>query len=203
VGSGLGFIGYSAQTDVTALSELVASLEEEQELQAAKDPTDKIKKINQQLAHIKDYNTDVNQQLGKIRKTLQTNSLQTVVDNLNDQNEQAQKAIEELFTKFDALEKSRFKSKTVKKTRQTKKVAPPVKWVVNLISFKQLWYAKRKSTEFEKKGIPVKITTAKIDGVKWYRLTTKGFKRKSSAQTYANKVKKTLNLTSVWVTKDK
>jgi len=203
VGGGLGFIGYNAQTDVTALSELVTSLEEEQELQAAKDPTDKIKKINRQLAAIKDQNKQFNQQLDKIHQALKTNSLQTVVDRLSEQSQQSQKAIEDLFTKLEALEKSKLKSKTVKTTHRTKKVAPPVKWVINLISFRQLWYAKRKSTEFEKKGIPVKIKKTKIDGVDWYRLTTKGFKRKSSAQAYANKIKSTLNLTSVWVTKDK
>jgi cell division protein FtsN len=91
--------------------------------------------------------------------------------------------------------------KVTRTKRKTKKTVVKAKWVVNLVSFKQEWYAKRKAEEFEKKGIPAKVEQVKIKGKQWFRLRVKGFKSKYEAAAYAVKVKKILNLSSVWVTK--
>ncbi len=111
------------------------------------------------------------------------------------QNDHAQKAIELLLAKVETLEIGKSRS------RKAKKAVVKIVWVVNLVSFKQEWYAKRKSAEFNKKCVPAEVKQVKVKGENWFRLTVKGFKTKYEAAAYAVKVKKTLNLTSVWVTK--
>jgi cell division protein FtsN len=76
-----------------------------------------------------------------------------------------------------------------------------MQWMVNLVAFKQEWYAQRKAAEFDKKGIPAKVIQVEVNGQTWFRLTVKGFKSKSEAAAYAVKVKKILNLSSTWITK--
>lgn len=74
-------------------------------------------------------------------------------------------------------------------------------WSVNLIAFKQDWYAKGKANEFRQKGIPVDIVPVQIDNVTWYRVRVNGFNGRADANAYAERVKKALNLSSVWVGK--
>ncbi|WP_419607734.1 SPOR domain-containing protein [Thiolapillus sp.] len=74
--------------------------------------------------------------------------------------------------------------------RKTKASAAKSGWAVNLISFKQEWYAQRKSAELKKKGIPVEVLPVKIKGENWYRLRVAGFKTKNEASSYAVRVKK-------------
>jgi cell division protein FtsN len=74
-------------------------------------------------------------------------------------------------------------------------------WAVNLIAFKQDWYAKRKAEEYSAKGVQAKVSKADSKGESWYRLSVDGFKSQYEAAGYAAKVKKSLNLDSVWVAK--
>ena len=53
--------------------------------------------------------------------------------------------------------------------------------------------------EFKQKGIPVEIIVVDVLGVEWFRIRVAGFKNKSEAREYAAKIKKSLNLGSVWV----
>ena len=76
-------------------------------------------------------------------------------------------------------------------------------WAVNLIAFKQDWYAKRKAEEFASTGVPAKVSKTESKGENWYRLSVDGFKSQYEAAGYAAKVKKTLNLDSVRVTRNK
>lgn len=90
--------------------------------------------------------------------------------------------------------------KTAVKTKQ-KIVTPVSDWSVNLIAYKQQWYASSKAAEFAQKGVPVEILPVKINNVTWYRLRVGGFNNKEEASLYAGRVKKALNLSSVWVGK--
>jgi cell division protein FtsN len=72
-------------------------------------------------------------------------------------------------------------------------------WSVNLIAFKQDWYAKSKAAEFAQKGVPVEVIPVDVNGVVWYRLRVAGFKNRAEADSYAARIKKALNLSSVWV----
>ncbi len=199
VGSGLGFIGYSAQSEVTELAEIVTTLEEEIEILTAKDNSKNIKKLNAKIIALSKKEALVSAQLEKINDALKTPSLKPIVDDLVVQNDHAQQAIETLLAKVDTLEK---RKQSVAKVKKAKKIIPKATWGVNLVSFKQEWYAKRKAAEFDKKGIPANVIKVKVNGEDWFRLTVKGFKSKYEAAAYAVKVKKTLNLSSTWVTKN-
>jgi cell division protein FtsN len=86
-----------------------------------------------------------------------------------------------------------------KRTEKLKKAQTAVNWSVNLTAFKQQWYAKSKADEFVQKGIPVEVIEVNVDDAIWYRLRVNGFKNKEEAASYAARVKKALNLSSVWV----
>ena len=199
IGGGLGAVGYGAQSDVTVLTELVATLEEEIETLTAKDVAKDVKKMDEKIALLTEGNERLNTQLIDLNETVKkTSPIKVVVDDLVVQNEHAQKAIELLLAKVGTLEQRKLVSSA---KRKAKKAIPKVTWVVNLVSFKQAWYANRKATEYEKKGVPAKVSPVKVNGESWFRLTVKGFKSKYEAAAYAVKVKKMLNLTEVWVTK--
>ncbi|MBS3955398.1 MAG: SPOR domain-containing protein [Methylomicrobium sp.] len=72
-------------------------------------------------------------------------------------------------------------------------------WAVNLVAFRQDWYAERKAAEFTRQGIPVRVVPVEKQGEMWFRLAVPGFAEKSEAQAYAARLKKALNLDSVWV----
>jgi hypothetical protein len=93
-------------------------------------------------------------------------------------------------------------SKASHKTIATAKrptTASSTNWSVNLIAYKQQWYANSKADEFIQKGVPVEVIPIKIKDITWYRLRVRGFDTKQEASSYAARVKKALNLTSVWV----
>jgi len=74
-------------------------------------------------------------------------------------------------------------------------------WVVNLVSFKQRWYTDKKVQEYKQKGIPVEVVSVDVQGVEWFRVRVAGFKDKAEAAAYTIKMKKSLNLNSIWVSK--
>jgi hypothetical protein len=199
VGSGLGLIGYGAQSEVTELEELVSILEEEIEILTEKNNSGELQQIQQKLELLSKKDNRFKSQFIEINKALKTTPLKPIVDDLIEQNDHAQQAIETLLAKVETLERRKL---TATRTKRVKKIVPKVKWVVNLVSFKQEWYAKRKAIEFNKKGITAEVKKVKVNGENWFRLTVKGFKSKYEAAAYAVKVKKTLNLSSAWVTKE-
>lgn len=79
---------------------------------------------------------------------------------------------------------------------------PAASWSVNLISFKQDWYANRKAAEFSRQGVPAKVTAVQVKGETWYRLSVPGFNSRDEASAYAARVKKTHNLDSVWISRE-
>lgn len=119
---------------------------------------------------------------------------------LSNQDMEMGAAIEALQNKVAALEKG----KVVVATKPVvKKTVVEENWAVNLIAFKQDWYAKRKAEEFATKGVPAKVTRTDSKGETWYRLSVDGYPNQAEAAAFAAKVKKSLNLDSVWVAKVK
>lgn len=90
-------------------------------------------------------------------------------------------------------------AKIIKPATEKKPFARSADWSVNLIAYKQDWYAKSKAAEFAQKGVPVEVIPVEVNGVMWYRLKVGGFANKAEADAYAARVKKALNLSSVWV----
>ena len=74
------------------------------------------------------------------------------------------------------------------------------KYSVNMLSYQQEWFAQSKAAEFKQKGIPVEVvpTDPTKPGTS-FRLKVGGFKTKSEADAYSDKVKKSLDLKETWV----
>ncbi|WP_432745539.1 SPOR domain-containing protein [Methylobacter sp. G7] len=72
-------------------------------------------------------------------------------------------------------------------------------WGVNLIAFKQEWFARSKAAEFARLGVFSEVVPVREKNVTMYRLRVGGFKSKADALSNTAKLKKSLNLDSVWV----
>ena len=92
---------------------------------------------------------------------------------------------------------TRSKTETIKKKQ--KSITATSNWAVNLIAYKQEWYASSKANELMQKGVPVEIIPVRLNNVTWYRLRVGGFNDREEASIYAGRIKKALNLSSVWV----
>lgn len=77
--------------------------------------------------------------------------------------------------------------------------AAPGKWGVNLVAFKQEWFAKSKAAEFAQQGIFAEVIPVNEKNATMYRLRVGGFKSKADANSNTARIKKALNLDSVWV----
>jgi len=104
-----------------------------------------------------------------------------------------------LETELESVKKARSARKAVSKAKSRAKARKPREWVVNLVSFKQRWYTDKKVESFKQQGIPTEVVTTEVKGEKWFRIRAVGFYSKAAAQDYAGKVKRVLNLGSVWV----
>lgn len=69
-------------------------------------------------------------------------------------------------------------------------------WGVNLVAFKQEWFAKSKAAEFARQGVYAEVIP--VPG-NMYRLRVGGFKSKAEANANKDRIKRALNLDSVWV----
>lgn len=72
-----------------------------------------------------------------------------------------------------------------------------VKWAVNIVAFKNEIEAKKKSSKLIAQGIPVKVTAFKASNGLWYQLKVNGFKTRDNAESYASKLRKSINLNSI------
>lgn len=93
------------------------------------------------------------------------------------------------------------KIETAKKepVKPTTKALAPSSWVVQLAAYKQESYAKSQAAGFKQKGVPVEVVSGDVNNTAWYRLRVGGFKNKGEAASYAARIKKSLNLSSVSV----
>jgi len=73
------------------------------------------------------------------------------------------------------------------------------KWGINLVAFKQEWFARSKAAEFARLGVFAEVIPVYEKNTAMYRLRVGGFKSKAEAMSNTNRIKKTLNLGSVWV----
>ena len=81
-----------------------------------------------------------------------------------------------------------------------KKAVSAGKYMVNVISYQQEWFAQSKAVEFKQKGIPVEVVPVDANNIGTkYRLAVSGFKNKAEANAYADKIKKQHNLNETWV----
>ncbi len=211
IGTGLGFQGYIAKSQVGELVQIVSKLQEQVSAAPANDAADK-EMVNKQLNDLAAASSVASSQIAEINKALQADSgsakaggeLGKQLAELSNQNLQMGAAIEALQGKISALEKGRVVTAVpMPKPEKKKPVVVEENWAVNLIAFKQDWYAKRKAEEFAAKGVPAKVSKSEAKGETWYRLSVDGFKSQYEAAGYAAKIKKTLNLDSVWVTRNK
>jgi hypothetical protein len=74
-------------------------------------------------------------------------------------------------------------------------------WTVSLGSFKSKTAANTRASKFKKKGVPLEVIEIKVKNRSWYRVVVKTFKNKQDAQNYAERLKKTLGIHSVSVTR--
>jgi DNA repair exonuclease SbcCD ATPase subunit len=212
IGIGLAVQVYIASSQVTQLVEMMNTLQTQITTGPANDAAEKemLQKQVDELTRLNSANTD---QIAELSKALHSGGevghtatpggdMGNQLTQLSNQDMQMGAAIESLQHKIAALEKGKAPVAVVAKP--VVKKAEPVKenWMVNLVAFKQDWYAKRKAEEFAAKGVPAKVMKTETKGESWYRLSVDGFSSQYEAAAYAARVKKTLNLDSVWVNKN-
>lgn len=205
VGGGLGFQGYVAKVQLGQLVEFVGKLQTQINAAPVADAADK-EMLRKQLDELALANSVISNQIAEMNKSQQGAGAQASggvgkqLEELGRQDMQMGAAIESLQAKVTALEKGKPPAAAAKPAAK-KPALVQENWVVNLVAFKQDWYAKRKAEEFAAKGVGATVIKADSKGETWYRLVVDGFKSQYEAAAYAAKVKKTLNLDSVWVAK--
>ncbi|MDD2737692.1 MAG: SPOR domain-containing protein [Methylomonas lenta] len=203
VGGSMGYQGYVAKSQINQLIEIMDKFQAQLAMApgAAAEEKEMLRNRLDELARVSSANSE---QLAELNKTLLDNgSTESSGDSGKPSADLMQigAAIEALQNKVSALENN--KPKVVAKPVPKKPVVVKDNWVVNLVAFKQDWYAKRKADEFAAKGVSAKVSKTESKGETWYRLSVDGFSSQYEAAAYAARVKKTLNLDSVWLNKTK
>ncbi|OAI17683.1 hypothetical protein A1507_10605 [Methylomonas koyamae] len=209
-GVGLGVQGMIAKSQVGELAAIVGKLQEQVNAAPANDAAE-MAMLHKQLDELTVSTGVMSTQIAELSKAPHVNASTAPsgdqagkLAELANQNLQIGAALEALQNKVSALEKGRVAAVAAAPKPEKKKPAPVEEnWAVNLVAFKQDWYAKSKAQEFAGKGVPAKVSKTETKGENWYRLSVDGFKSQYEAAAYAAKVKKTLNLDSVWVTRVK
>ncbi len=213
VAAGLGIEAFITKSQVEQLVEIVGQLKLQVESSPTADAADK-EMLRKQLDELTVAQSVSSNQLAELTKTMQGDSGAATgkpvgdagkqFGELSNQDMQMGAAIEALQNKVAALEKGRVAAAApIAKPVPKKPAVVEENWAVNLVAFKQDWYAKRKAEEFAGKGVAAKVSRTDNKGESWYRLSVDGFKSQYEAAAYAARVKKTLNLDSVWVAKNK
>ncbi|ATG91656.1 SPOR domain-containing protein [Methylomonas koyamae] len=209
-GVGLGVQGMIAKSQVGELAAIIGKLQEQVNAAPANDAAE-MAMLHKQLDELTVSTGVMSTQIAELSKAPHANAAAAPsgdqagkLAELANQNLQIGAALEALQNKVSALEKGRVAAVAAAPKPEKKKPAPVEEnWAVNLVAFKQDWYAKSKAQEFAGKGVPAKVSKTETKGENWYRLSVDGFKTQYEAAAYAVKVKKTLNLDSVWVTRVK
>ncbi len=217
VGGSLGYQGFVAKNQVDQLVEYMNKIQAQINEVPTANAAD-TEMLRNQLEELSRANSVASEQITALTKAVQGNGdagssagqpsgdVAKQLADLTSQDMQMGALIESLQSKVVALEKAKPVAIAKPEKPESKKPAPaPVQddWVVNLVAFKQDWYAKRKAEEFASKGVPAQVVKSDSKGETWYRLSVDGFKSQYEAAAYAARVKKSLNLDSVWVNKNK
>lgn len=204
VSLGFGYQAFVANKQITEVVEFLGKLQKQIAEAPAADAGEK-EILRKQLDELNLANANMASQIAELSKAVQAaganQSAQPEVP--GDHVMQMGAAIEAMQAKIAALEKGKAAVAPAQKPVVKKTVVVEQNWAVNLVAFKQDWYAKRKADEFTAKGVPAKVSPTENKGETWYRLSVDGFKTQYEAASYAARVKKTLNLDSVWVAKVK
>lgn len=205
-----GYAGWNTSDQTEALAQRMVDYEESQEVLLAKNNDQEVDKIN---AKIDDQNKVLDELSGQLaaltgsgqQENAPPSPLMTLNDKLASATEQ-QKALNDSIASLDLrikrLEKKLQRMPRAVSDKKSGKISASHPWSVNLVSYKQEWYAKRKAAEFKKQGIPAEVVAVAVEGQPWFRLSVKGFKDKTKAQAYAARVKKNFNLEAVWLSKE-
>lgn len=212
VGTGLGIQGMIAKSQVGELVTIIGKLQEQVNAAPNNDAADK-EMLRKQLDELSVSSGVMATQIAELNKALHSSEASVdktggdsakAAPDVANQIMQIGASIETLQNKVSALEKGRAVAAAPAPKPEKKKPEPIVEnWAVNLIAFKQDWYAKSKAQEFAGKGVPAKVIKTESKGEDWYRLYVDGFNSQYEAAAYAARIKKTLNLDSVWVTRNK
>lgn len=203
VGGSLGFLGFRADSKTASMNDYILTLEEQLDAWIAKgNDSNELQSITARLNQMDMEVANFSAKLEVMKRESESVSDQGEGENVADQMKKLSDQVMQTAEVVEALQLKVDKIETSKKSVAKKPKIVKESWVVNLVSFKQEWYAKRKASEYQKQGVPVEMKGVQIKGENWYRLRVGGFKSKYEAAAYAAKVKKSLNLTSVWVTKD-
>ena len=197
----MGVIVSGVQTKVSKLTELVSIFEDDM-IGIAEKNTDI--EINNSDFSIEQLNQKISGLPEQLEKQAQFSSgaakkrVTAVATKQTDLN----KSINSQKIKTHGLEKTQPSKVTIKKVLTEKKASitqATSDWSVNLTAYEDLSYAKSKAAKFIQKDIPVKVVAVDMNNAKWYRLKVVGFKNKKDATSYAAKIKKSLNLNTVFV----
>jgi cell division septation protein DedD len=196
----MGILVSSVQTNVSKLTELVSILEEDMSSIAEKNSD---LEINNSDSSLEQLNQKVNgfpeqsekqtlssSDISKNEMTADVTKQSTVNKSLD--NRQAKSPVSEKEKPSEAVKKVSPENKA----NNTQNAAG---WSVNLTAYEDRSYAKSKAAKYLQKGIPVKVIAVDMNNTTWYRLKVGGFKNKEEATSYADKIKKSLNLNSVSV----
>lgn len=197
VGITVVVLNSGVQSSVERIQESVMDIEDRLAVPVIKlaDPNDaKIADLQLSVQSMQALINNIPERLNALQgqvNSINTEEIQTLVD----------QRLVDIDEKLAALEAKMVSSKRVKVKRKAVKHAVAQEWVVNFISFKQRWYTDKKVQEYKQKGIPAEVVPVDVQGVRWFRVRVAGFKDKTEAAAYAIKMKKSLNLNSVWVSK--
>ncbi|MCX7088725.1 MAG: SPOR domain-containing protein [Methylococcales bacterium] len=220
VGGGLLALGSGTVSDVKTLKEQYVTVEEDLAVLKLGSSPATASATGGDVAAVAEQVKQIQAKLTTIDKTDQINALQMTVDSLKNELQNgakksavevaqvAAKPVQSLPTKPEKTLRaitSVAKEPTPSFIVSKKTEAPTLSshWVANLVSFRQDWYANQKVAEFSRRGIAATIMPVDVKGETWYLLRSTGFSSQEDALNYAEKAKKTLNLTSVLVTQDK
>ena len=199
----MGVIVSGVQTKVSKLTELVSIFEDDM-IGIAEKNTDieinnsdfSIEQLNQKIS-----GSGLPEQLEK-QAQFSSGAAKKRVTAVATKQTDLNKSINSQKIKTHGLEKTQPSKVTIKKVLTEKKASitqATSDWSVNLTAYEDLSYAKSKAAKFIQKDIPVKVVAVDMNNATWYRLKVGGFKNKKDATSYAAKIKKSLNLYTVFV----
>ena len=207
VGMGLGVQGYITKSQLTEISQMFVKLQEQVTTEPNNEAADK-EITRKELEALSLADTVASNQIAELKKSINDDAAKPNADinkqltDINNQTMQVGDSIEKLEIRVANLEKNRLPVPVAAIAKAEKKaVVVEENWAVNLIAFKQDWYANRKAEEYARQGVPAKVSKIVSKGEDWYRLSIDGFKSQYEAAGYAARIKKTLNLDAVWVAK--
>jgi len=200
----MGVIVSSMQTKISKLTELVSILEEDMSNIVGKnsdleinnsDPS--VEQLNQKTNGLPEQIEEQTQPRPDISENVKTEVVtkQTTDNKANDEQQ----------NKTPVLKNKKSSEASLNKVLAEKKgntTQPATSWSVNLNAYEDQRYAKSKAEKFIQNGIPVKVIAVNMNNARWYRLKVGGFKNEEEATSYAAKIKKSLNLNTVFVGKN-